>query len=143
MWGVTWVSSALGVQGWTPRPAGERMQAECNWRSSPKGVPLWEQKQCCQCSQQLLKIWIFFSFVTIFSDWWSSPGGTNAKEPTCHCRRHKRCKFDPRAGKIPWRRTRQLTLVFLPEKSHGQRNLMGHSLWGHRESDMTEATRTW
>ena len=34
------------------------------------------------------------------------------------------------------------TLVFLPEKSHGQRNLMGHSRWGHRESAMTEATRT-
>jgi len=65
------------------------------------------------------------------------------KKPTCHCRRHKRCKFDPRARKIPWRRARQPTLVFLPEKSHGQRNLMGHSLWSHRESDMTEATRAW
>ena len=30
--------------------------------------------------------------------------------------------------------------VFLPGDSHGQRSLAGHGLWGHRESDMTEAT---
>ena len=28
----------------------------------------------------------------------------------------------------------------LPGESHGQRNLMGYSPWGHTESDMTEAT---
>ena len=27
-------------------------------------------------------------------------------------------------------------------ESHSQRRLEGYSLWGHRESDMTEATRT-
>ena len=26
----------------------------------------------------------------------------------------------------------------LPGKSHGQRSLVGYSLWGHRESDTTE-----
>ena len=31
----------------------------------------------------------------------------------------------------------QLTLVFLPGKSHGQRSLAGYSPWGHKESDMT------
>ena len=31
-----------------------------------------------------------------------------------------------------------LTLVFLPGESHGQRSLMGYSLWGHKESDTTE-----
>ena len=30
------------------------------------------------------------------------------------------------------------TPVFLPGKSHGQRSLVGNSLWGHKESDMTE-----
>ena len=29
------------------------------------------------------------------------------------------------------------TSVFLPEKSHGQRNLVGYSPWGHKESDIT------
>ena len=28
--------------------------------------------------------------------------------------------------------------VFLPGESHGQRNMVGYSPWGHKESDMTE-----
>ena len=32
----------------------------------------------------------------------------------------------------------QPTPVFLPEKSHGQRSLVGYSPWGHKELDMTE-----
>ena len=48
--------------------------------------------------------------------------------------------FDPWEGKIPKRRAWQPTPVFLPVESHGQRSLMGYSLWGHEESDMTEAT---
>ena len=42
------------------------------------------------------------------------PGGASGKEPTCQCRRHKRRGFDPWVKKIPWRRSRQLTPVFLP-----------------------------
>ena len=30
------------------------------------------------------------------------------------------------------------TPIFLPGKSHGQRNLVGYSPWGHKELDMTE-----
>ena len=29
-------------------------------------------------------------------------------------------------------------LVFLSEKFHGHRSLVGYSPWGHKESDMTE-----
>ena len=46
----------------------------------------------------------------------------------------------PESGKIPWRKKWQPTPVFLPGKSHGQRRLAGYSPWGHKESDMTEAT---
>ena len=53
------------------------------------------------------------------------PGGASGKEPTCQCKRQKRQGFDPWVGKIPWRRTLQSTLVFLPGESHGQRNLGG------------------
>ena len=42
---------------------------------------------------------------------------------------------------IPWRRKWQSTPVFLPEKSHGQRSLVGCSPWGFEESDMTERLR--
>ena len=41
-------------------------------------------------------------------------------------------------GKIPWKRAWQPTLVFLPEKSHGQRSLVGYSPWGGKESDTAE-----
>ena len=34
----------------------------------------------------------------------------------------------------------QLTPVFWPGKSYGQRSLVGYSPWGHKESDMSEVT---
>ena len=37
------------------------------------------------------------------------PGGASGKEPACRCRRHKRHRFDPWVGKIPWRRAQQPT----------------------------------
>ena len=46
-------------------------------------------------------------------------------------------------GKIPWRRKWQPTPVFLPGKSRGQRSLAGYSLWGHKESDMTQWLKNW
>ena len=39
-----------------------------------------------------------------------------------------------------WRRKWQPTPVFLPGESQGRRSLVGWHLWGHTESDMTEAT---
>ena len=39
-----------------------------------------------------------------------------------------------------WRRKWQPTPVFLPGESQGQGSLVGCRLWGHTESDMTEAT---
>ena len=44
-------------------------------------------------------------------------------------RKYKRCRFDPWVRKIPWRRARQTTLVFLPGESYGQRSLVGYSPW--------------
>ena len=38
-----------------------------------------------------------------------------------------------------WRRKWQPTPVFLPGESQGQGSLVGFRLWGHTESDMTEA----
>ena len=36
----------------------------------------------------------------------------------------------------------QPTPVFLPGKFQGQRSLVGHSPWGHKESDTTEHALT-
>ena len=46
----------------------------------------------------------------------------------------------PGLGRFPWRRAWQLTPVLLPEESHGQKSLVGYSLQGRKESDMTEVT---
>ena len=67
------------------------------------------------------------------------PGGISGKEPACQCSRYKSCRFDPWVGNIPWRRAWQLTSVFLPGESHGQRSLVGYRLQGCKKSDMTEA----
>jgi len=45
-------------------------------------------------------------------------------------------------GKIPWSRKWQPTPVFLPGKSHGQRNLAGYSPWGSKELDTIERLST-
>ena len=39
-----------------------------------------------------------------------------------------------------WRKKWQPTPLFLPGESQGQRSLVGCSLWGRTESDMTEVT---
>ena len=42
----------------------------------------------------------------------------------------------PGLGRFPWRKAWQPTPVFLPREFHGQRSLVGHSLWGLKDSDM-------
>ena len=64
-------------------------------------------------------LWIYRSF----------PGGFSSKESACKCRR---CRFDSRFGKMPWRRKWQPTPVFLPAEFHRQRSLIGYSSWGHK-----------
>ena len=64
------------------------------------------------------------------------------KEFSCQCKRYKRYVFDLWVGKIPWRRKWQPALVFLPEKVHGQRSLMGYSPCGWKELGPTEQLST-
>ena len=99
------------------------------------------------------------------------PGGSAGKESACQCRQRKRrgwgrfpgkgngnplqyyClenSMDRGAwlatihevGKTPWSRKWQSTPVFLLGKFHGQRSLVGYSLWGHKESGLTEHMHT-
>jgi len=55
------------------------------------------------------------------------PGGASGKEPTCQCRRHKRCRLDPWVVKSPWRRAWKPISVYLPGEFHRQRSLAGYS----------------
>ena len=57
------------------------------------------------------------------------------------CRRLKRCRFEPWVWKNPWSSKWQPTLVFLPSKFHGQRNLMSYSSQGCKEQ-MTKRIST-
>ena len=63
------------------------------------------------------------------------PGGSDGEESSCSA---GDLGFNPRVGKISWRRARQSTPLFLPEKSHGQRSLVGSSPLGLEESDTIE-----
>ena len=56
---------------------------------------------------------------------WASPV-SQWQRVFLQCRRCERCRFDPRVGKISWRRAWQPSPVFLPGESHRQRNLVGY-----------------
>ena len=83
-----------------------------------------------------IESWVNFDCIFLFHG--ASQVALVVKEPTCQCRRCKRRGFNPWVGKILWRRKWQPTPVLLPGKSHGQRSLVGYSLWGREESDTTE-----
>ena len=70
---------------------------------------------------------VFFNGLHSFSCFPCSSAG---KESTCNAGRPW---FSPWVGKIPWRRAKLPTPVFLPGEFHGL-----YSPWGHKESDMTE-----
>ena len=57
----------------------------------------------------------FFKLPRFEELWWLNelPQWLSNKKFTCKCRRHR---FHPWVEKIPWRRKRQPTLVFLPKK---------------------------
>ena len=62
-------------------------------------------------------------------------GCSDGQECACHCRRPE---FDNWVRNIPWRREWQLTPIFLPGESYGQRDLAGYSPQSHKESNTTE-----
>ena len=76
----------------------------------------------CQC---------VFEYIHSFS------GDTSGKESASQCKRHRGI-FDPWVERNPSRKKWQPTPVFLPVKSHGQRNLVGYSPWDRKELGMTE-----
>ena len=54
------------------------------------------------------------------------PRCLSGKESACQGRRPR---FDLWVRKIPWRSKWELTAVFLPGESHGERSLAGYSPW--------------
>ena len=70
------------------------------------------------------------------------PSWHSGKEPTCQCRRHKRCRFDPWVLTIPWRRKWQPASVFLPGKFQGQRSLEGYNGATKSQTQLSTHTHT-
>ena len=62
------------------------------------------------------------------------------KNPSANAGDIKKLGFNPRVGKIPWRRAWQPIPVFFPGESNGQRSLMGYDPQSCKESDTTEGT---
>ena len=69
------------------------------------------------------------------------------KEPSCQCRRHKRQELDPWVRKIPWRRARQPTPIFLLEnptdRGVWQAAVTGLHRVGHDWRDIAHTHTPW
>ena len=66
-------------------------------------------------------------------------GGSRGKESACSA---GDLGLIPGVGRIPWRRQRQPTSVFLPGEPHGQRSLGGHGPQGHKRDRYSWVTDT-
>ena len=84
---------------------------------------------CLQWQEQLLILWIHVLKYKSIIIHMGFPG----KE--CQCRR---LRFNPWV--VLWRWKWQPALVFLPEKSHGQRSLAEYSSWCHKRVKLYYAT---
>ena len=72
-----------------------------------------------------INFFLFFKMSCLGSCWKSTRAShvdLVVKNPLAKCRRHKRRRINPCAGKIPWRKAWQPTQVFLSGKYQGQRD---------------------
>ena len=114
---------------------GHDWVTELNWTDTLL-KPLHE----CACTLSLKHLWFYCSGKYCFRrDPQCFPGYHDGSARIClQGRRHRRCRFDPWVGNIPWRRKQQPTLIFLSGKSHGQKSLVGYTpAVGHKESYRT------
>ena len=98
-----------------------------------------------KASFRKIPVWIWISNVFTVGMWEvliavssGLPWWLSGKESSCNAGDAGDLGMIPWVGKIPWRRKWQPTSVFLPGKSHGQRNQADHSPWGHKELDTIE-----
>ena len=78
--------------------------------------------------------------VCVYTYTWASQVALAIKNPPAIAGDARIMRSIPGLGRFPWRRAQQLTPVFLPRGSRGQRRLVGYSPLGHSEPDTTEAT---
>ena len=139
----TWVSCIAGRRFtiWATREAPLREKERDKKMSGPTLLLLWKTNVYSnQANTQSRKatfkmIGKFGTFLFTHSPSSGFPDGSDQrKSPPAM----QETQVRPWIRKIPWRRAWQPTPVFLPGKSHGLRNLVGYSPWGHKESDTTD-----
>ena len=102
---------------------------DCSFFNQNK-MPLFCNLRCLKNPDELRD---FLSAVVGF------PGGSSGKEHARQCRKHVRRRFSPWVGKIPWRRARQLTPVFLLGKSPWMEEPGEEpGLWNDKTSNLTK-----
>ena len=122
-------SCPLATLSVLPSPHPTRARAElCHYPHTPHCLHIQSQKP-------QIVFFIFFFKVEVW--FWASQVALVVKNPPANAG-NMSLSFDPRVGKIPWRRKWQPTPVFLSGESYGHRSLASYPLWGHKDSDMTE-----
>ena len=121
--------------------------------NAPQLSPRWSINSCsqmCLLLQLHLKIRFFchtwlsliprYPFLFLLLSTQSEQASQVAQQQriTCQCRRRR---FDPRVGKIPWRRKWPPAPVFLPGEPHRQRSLASYSPWGCKTVGLDLATK--
>ena len=76
------------------------------------------------CSHSILCVLYILHIIHVYLGF---PGGSVVKNLPAK----QEMGFDPWVGKIPWRKKRQPTSIFVPGKFQGQRSLVGYSQWVH------------
>ena len=69
---------------------------------------------------------------------WASLAAQMVKPPPANSEDVRDTGLIPGSGRCSGGGNWQLTPIFLPGESHGQRRLEGYGPWDHKESDMTE-----
>ena len=93
-----------------------------------------EQLSPCTTAEPMLQSPETATVEALCHSYWDLP----VAQPVKNLPAMQESRLDPWVWKIPWRRKLQPTPVFLPGKFHEQKNLVGHSPWGLRESGTTE-----
>ena len=117
----TWVGPWVGKIAWRR----ERLPTPVFWPREFHGLySTWGCKESDK-TELLSLTYLLSDFSLLFGlPWW-----LRGYSVCLECRRPG---FNPRVGKIPWRRQWHPTPVLLPGESHGGRSLVGYSPWGCR-----------
>ena len=109
----------------------------CLHHCDPDPISGRETKPCFKLLQDKVNwdhnVFSVFRFAPIMYCIWAFLVTQGVKNMQC-----RRPGFDPCLGKIPWRRERLPTPVFLPGESLGQRSMAGYSTQGCIELHTTE-----